>query len=262
VKIDLEGNVIWDKTYSFAQDTVAKSGTLASDGNYMVAGYTDPTSAGNYRFLLMKITPDGNLVWNQTYGGDGSQEAHSMTSASDGYIIVGDTQTSNANIHALVLKVDFNGTQLWAKTVGGKNADSPSCVTLSPGGGYLVSGFTFSWGAGNRDFWLFKISDSGQVSWSCTQGDKGYQESYAILPAGQNQYVMAGWTDPPDQPALIGRAQYDFYIVKINAPQNDNSFSISQLLGFGLLFSSAVVAALMLALKVQRKHRRSKTIGS
>jgi len=210
----------------------------------------------------MKITPDGNLVWNQTYGGDGSQEAHSMTSASDGYIIVGDTQTSNANIHALVLKVDFNGTQLWAKTVGGKNADSPSCVTLSPGGGYLVSGFTFSWGAGNRDFWLFKISDSGQVSWSCTQGDKGYQESYAILPAGQNQYVMAGWTDPPDQPALIGRAQYDFYIVKINAPQNDNSFSISQLLGFGLLFSSAVVAALMLALKVQRKHRRSKTIGS
>ena len=254
VKINLDGNVIWDNTYSFAQDTVAKSGILSPDGDYMVAGYTDPITAGNYRFLLMKITPDGNLVWNQTYGGDGSQEAHSMTSAPDGYVIVGDTQTSNANIHAWVLKVDFNGAQLWAETVGGKNADSPSFVTPASGGGYLVSGFTFSWGAGNRDFWLFKISDSGQVSWSCTQGNKGYQESYAILPAGQNQYIMAGWTDPPNQPALIGKHQYNWWIIKIDAPQNSDSFSILQLLAFGLLFSAAVLAALIIVLKARRKH--------
>ena len=219
VKIDGNGSVVWQKTYQFAEDSVVRAGVLTPDQDYMVAGYSDPRGEGNYSFLLMKIDSAGNLVWNQTYGVIGSQEAHSITLASDGYVIVGDTQIMGANIHAWVLKVNFDGKMMWSKTVGGKNADSPAYVTPSPGGGYLVTGFTFSWGAGNRDFWLFKISDSGQVLWSCTQGDAGYQEAYTVIPAGENQYVLAGWTDPPGQPALIGKAQYDFYIVKIAYPQ-------------------------------------------
>ena len=133
----------------------------------MVAGYTNPRGENNYDFLLMQIDPNGNMIWNETYGGTGSQEASAMTKASDGYVIVGDTQSPNSNIHAWVVKVDWNGTMLWAKTVGGKNADSPYCITPSEDGGYLVGGFTFSFGAVNRDFWLFKIDDSGQVTWSC-----------------------------------------------------------------------------------------------
>ena len=163
VKIDLQGNIIWNKIYGNATDTVARTGVLASDGAYMVAGFTDPRGESNYDFLLLKIDSGGNLMWNKTYGGTGSEEAHSMTKVSDGYVIVGDTQSAGTDIHALVIKVDFNGNVIWSETIGGKNADSPAYVTSSSDGGYLVAGFTFSFGAGNRDFWLFKISDSGQV---------------------------------------------------------------------------------------------------
>lgn len=194
-KLDLNGNVVWNKTYGTAQDTVARTGVLAPDGDYMVAGYTNPRGPNDYDFLLMKVDVSGNLVWNNTYEGTGSREAHSMAKASDGYVIVGDMQSSVTDIHAWAVKVDLNGTMLWAKTIGGKNADSPAYITPVQGG-YLVAGFTFSWGAGNRDFWLFKIDDSGQVLWSCTQGDAGFQEAYSVIEAGQNQYVMAGWTDP------------------------------------------------------------------
>ncbi len=38
---------------------------------------------------------------------------------------------------------------------------------------------------------LFKIIDSGQVLWSVTQGDAGYQEAYSVIETGKNQYVMA-----------------------------------------------------------------------
>ena len=133
----------------------------------MVAGYTNSRGDNNYDFLLMQIDPNGNMIWNKTYGETGSQEASAMTKAPDGYVIVGDTQSPDSNIHAWVVKVDWNGTMLWAKTVGGKNADSPYFITPSEDGGYLVGGFTFSFGAVNRDFWLFKIDDSGQVTWSC-----------------------------------------------------------------------------------------------
>lgn len=255
VKIDQNGNVIWNKTYSFATDTVAKTGSLAPDGDYMVAGFTDPRGPNNYSFLLMKIDPDGNLVWNQTYGTTGSQEAHAMTQAPDGYVIVGDTQKTGTDIHAWVVKVDFKGTLQWAETVGGNNADSPSCITPAQGGGYLIGGFTFSWGAGNRDFWLFKIDESGKILWSCTQGNAGYQEAYAVIQTDQNHYVMVGWTDPPGQPALIGKAKYDFYVVKLS-PQTGNKVSVLQVAVYVLTAVCILAVAWLLVLKIRSPHRK------
>jgi hypothetical protein len=154
-------------------------------------------------------------------------------------------------MHAWVIKVNFNGTLLWTKTVGGRNADSPSCITPSGDGGYLVGGFTFSFGAGNRDFWLFKISDSGNVIWSCTQGDAGYQEAYSVIPTSKNQCVMVGWTDPPGQPSLVGRARYMFYVVNINCPKDSLGSSSLKLVLFTALACDALLAILLILLLVR-----------
>jgi hypothetical protein len=258
VKIDTNGNIIWDKTFSFAADSVAKAGVQAPDGNYMVSGYADPRGQGDFSFLLMKIDSDGNVLWNQTYGATGSQEATAITEASDGFVIAGNTQAPDGNMHAWVIKVDLNGTLLWTTTAGGKNADSPSCIVLSGDGGYLVGGFTFSFGAGNRDFWLFKINDSGKVIWSCTQGDAGYQEAYSVIPTGNNQYVMVGWTDPPGQPALIGRARYMFYIVNINYPKASSVPTVLQ----GLLYSVIACDILLVILLLLAVLRRGSNVSA
>ncbi|HYA77451.1 MAG TPA: hypothetical protein VEF91_01920, partial [Verrucomicrobiae bacterium] len=97
---DANGNVIWNNTYGNATDTAATAGVLAPNGDYTVAGYTNPRGENNYDFLLMQIDPNGNMIWDETYGGTGSQEASAMIKASDGYVIVGDTQAPNSNIHA------------------------------------------------------------------------------------------------------------------------------------------------------------------
>ena len=254
VKIDAGGNLIWDRAFSFASDTVAKTGVLSPDGDYVVGGYTDSKAPNEYSFLLMKISPDGSLIWSQTYGEAGSQEATSMTEASDGYVIVGNTQAPGDNMHAWVVKIDSNGALQWAKTVGGKDADSPAYVTSSGDGGFLVSGFTFSFGAGNRDFWLFKIDAAGRVVWSCTQGDPAYQEAYSAIQSGKDSCVMVGWTDPPGQTALIGRARYMFYVVEVNIPKASRGFSSLQLALYGLAALDVLLAALLVMSRLQRKR--------
>ncbi len=264
VKLDANGNVVWNKTYGNATYTAATAGALAPDGNYMVAGYTNSRGDNNYDFLLMKIDPNGNMIWNKTYGQTGSQEASAMTKAPDGYVIVGDTQSPDSNIHAWVIKVDWNGTMLWAKTVGGKNADSPYFITSSEDGGYLVGGFTFSFGAVNRDFWLFKIDDSGQVAWSCIipKDGLGYQEAYGIIQTGKNQYVMVGWTDPPGQPALIGKARYMFYIVNLTYPQDTDWFSSLQFISYVGAAFAILLAVLLVVLKLRYKPNTNQTSKS
>lgn len=259
VKIGTDGNLVWSKTYDFAAETVATTGVLAPDGDYMVGGYADTRGINGYDFLLLKIDPNGNLIWNQTYGATGSQEATAMTESSDGYVMVGNTQSPGGNMHAWVVKVDLNGTLLWARTVGGRDADSPSYVAPSEYGGYLVAGFTFSFGAGNRDFWLFKITDSGQVLWSCTQGNAGFQEAYGVIQTGKNQYIMAGWTDPPGETNLIGKAKYMFYIVEIKYPVLNSVSLVLQFAFFATLTTCVLLAALIVVLRLHHKWNANKS---
>ncbi len=249
VKLDKSGNIVWSRTYGESVDSAARSGVLTKDGDYLAAGYSDSIGNGNYDFYLLKLSINGDIIWNNTYGGEGSQKAYSITKANDGYVVVGDIQLPNSATDAWVLKVDQAGNVLWNKSVGGKDSDSAAVVSMSEDGNYLVGGFTFSYGEGNRDNFLFKISDKGNVLWSCTQGDSGYQEAYQVLDAGKNQYIMVGWTDPLNEPSLIGKAQYDFYVVKIS-PQNTN-------LNLTILFIAICLLAAAVSITVWRLSKKN-----
>jgi hypothetical protein len=257
VRLDVSGNVVWNRTYGGSTNSAARSGVLTQEGDYLMAGYTDSKWDGNYDFYLLELNTNGDIVWNNTYGGEGTQKAYSITKAEDGYVVVGDIQLSNSATDAWVLKVNPAGNVLWNKSIGGKDADSAAYVSTSKDGGYLVAGFTFSFGAGNRDFWLFKISDSGEVLWSCTQGDKGFQEAYTVIEADYNAYVMVGWTDPIGQPALIGKATYDFSIVKLTASQNSSDLSTYQLTTYSAMAIAIplVTLALLIKWRVKGKNR-------
>ena len=256
VKLNVDGNVVWSRTYCGFTDSAARSGVLTQNGDYLLAGYIDSKGDGKYDFYLVDLNDRGDIVWNSTYGGEGSQKAYSITNAKGGYLVVGDTQLTNSATDAWVLRVDLKGNVLWNKSVGGKDADSAAYVTTSKDGEYLVAGFTFSFGAGNRDFWLFKISDSGKVLLSCTQGDKGFQEAYAVIQA-DNAYVMVGWTDPIGQPALIGKATYDFYIVKLDVSQNISVPSNSQLNNYVLVIIavSLIILAFLIMMRIKGKNK-------
>jgi hypothetical protein len=257
VKLDVSGNVVWSRTYDGSFDSAARSGVLTQNGDYLMAGYTDSKGDENYDFYLLDLNDRGDIVWNNTYGVEGSQKAYSIAKANDGYVIVGDIQLPNSATDAWVLKVDLQGKVLWNKSVGGKDADSAPYATTSKDGGYLVAGFTFSFGAGNRDFWLFKISDSGEVLWSCTKGDKGFQEAYSVIET-DNTYVMVGWTDPIGQPVLIGKATYDYSIVELDVSQNRSVLSNFQLTNYAAV-AIAVSLAILAFLFMRPAKGKNKT---
>lgn len=251
VRLDNSGSVVWNNVYNDGDvDCALRSAVANSDGSCIAAGYIDQGD-GNYDFYLQKIGADGSRVWNQTYGGSASEKAYSIAAAPDGYILAGDITTDNSPTDACIVRVNSDGTLVWTRSVGGSDADSASYITQAKDGGYLVCGFTFSYGEGNRDFWLFSISDEGNIGFSYTYGNSAYQEAYSVIDAGDGRYVMFGWTDPIGQPDMIGRATYDYYIVKLGAGSTGPS-----LLTIGL--SVAIFALLVTALALMIKLRRDK----
>ncbi len=253
VKLDGKGVVVWNNVYGGYVDAALRSAVVASDGGFITAGYVDE-GEGNYDFYLLKLADDGSRVWNHTYGGFDSEKAYSITRAQNGYVVVGDAASTATNTDAWVLKVDSQGAQVWSKTVGGNSADSAAYVTAAKSGGYLICGFTFSFGEGQRDFWLFNISEEGQVGFSCTFGNSAFQEAYAVIDAGAGEYVLVGWTDPLGQPELVGRATYDFYVVKLSQGEVASSFSTVTLVLTLVIFALlAVILVLLFRMRGNKK---------
>jgi hypothetical protein len=252
VKINEEGGIVWNKTYGWSMDDAGRSVAAAEDNCFMVAGYTNSTGYGDYDFLVLKIDAAGNMLWNRTYGGTQSDKAYAIAPAQEGYVIVGDTQSKGAgDSDAWTIKVDLNGNLLWDKTVGGEDFDQPTCVTASAHGGFLVGGFTFSFGNGERDFWLLKIDGSGNVLWSTTVGRSEFEEAYAVLETAENRFVMVGWTNS------IGAGYYDYYIVKISVENESNWLPLYALLTLAIVVVGILLAALFFLIKRRSKKRIS-----
>ncbi|MBT0160651.1 hypothetical protein G4O51_11795 [Candidatus Bathyarchaeota archaeon A05DMB-2] len=253
VKIDLNGNVAWNKNYGWSMDDAGRAIAQTEGNNFVVAGYTDSVGNGDYDFLMLKINAGGNIVWNKTYGGAQSDKAYAIVAASGGCVVAGDTRSKGAGDNdAWVIKVDLNGDLLWDRTVGGSGFDMPSRITCPSSGGYVLCGFTFSFGSGQRDFWLFKIDDLGSIQWSSTVGRSEYEEAYVVLETAENEFVMAGWTNS------LGMGHYDYYVVKIDVTNRDNILLTFLFFALVLVAVASVLAVSFFLIRRQVNRRISK----
>jgi hypothetical protein len=165
IKTDTNGNVQWAKTYGGTDLDMAYSVQQTSDGGYIVAGETWSFGAGWEDIFLIKTDADGNVEWAKTYGGTSYDYAHSVQQTSDGgYIVAGGTNTFGAGyLDIFLIKTDANGNISWAKTYGGASADWAYSVRQTSDGGYIVAGYTGSFGAGLWDIFLIKTDANGNI---------------------------------------------------------------------------------------------------
>ena len=248
VKVNLAGKVVWNRTFGGVTEEAARDIALMG-GNYFVAGYSNYKGGEDYDFLLMKLDVSGNMVWNKTYGGLQSDKTYAIAAVEGGLVVAGDTRSKGmGDSDAWIIKVDGDGNLGWEKTVGGVDFDMPTCIVASKYGGCLIGGFTFSFGNGKRDFWLFKLNDSGELLWSCTQGKSSYEEAYGLIEVSENEFVMAGWQNYAEG------GPYDYYVVEIS-PGSASGWGSNFPVGLWFVAVAVVLAVFVLAFWLLRKRK-------
>ncbi len=152
VVVDSEGKMLWNQTYGGTGTNVALSMVKTSDDGYALAGETNSFGAGNNEGWLVKTDSAGTMLWNQTYGGEGSGNIASVVQTSDGgYVLAGGTNSGGK--HVWLGKTDSAGVMQWNKTYGGTGSDAAFSV-VQTSNGYVLAGTTTSFGAGNSDYYL------------------------------------------------------------------------------------------------------------
>jgi hypothetical protein len=223
IRTDMNGDTLWTKSYGGSGNDEGISILQNKDGDYVVAGYTTGFGAGNGDMYLSKTDVNGALKWSKTFGGTGYDIAYSIEQISDGgYIIAGTTGSSGAGLNDICLmKTDSDGALLWANALGGVNQEFCFAAHQCTDGGYILSGYTKSFGASGEDAYLVKSNSAG-IS-GCNESNVSLFQSAAatIVHTPFSQVFSGGVTNTP--PSKTGRGGIEKVICSVVAIDENSS---------------------------------------
>jgi hypothetical protein len=155
--------------------------------------------------------------WARTYGGSELDNVFSFCLTSDGgSIITGMTMSFGVEeTDVWVLKLKSDGDIEWQKTYGGSNLDRASSIQQTDDGGYIIAGYTYSFGAGGGDIWILKLSSFGEIEWQRTYGGSLYDFAWSIQQTFDGGYILVG-----DTTSFKDRYYYPIWVIKLNSLGN------------------------------------------
>ncbi|MDH3216916.1 MAG: T9SS type A sorting domain-containing protein [Candidatus Krumholzibacteria bacterium] len=157
LRVDAFGDTLWSRTYGGSSGDWGRCVRLTSDGGFVVAGYTSSYGAGQSDMYLVKTDAGGDTLWTRTYGLNHYEYCNSVVEVNNGYTLVGHSESFGAFKDLYIVRTNLFGDTLWTKVIGGDSQDWGYDIESTADGGYIVAGYTNSYGASDNDAWLIKL---------------------------------------------------------------------------------------------------------
>ncbi len=163
--------------------------------------------------LVGCLTGEGMVVWEKCYDISKSEEGFFISTDGNRLIITGRAEDKNDS-DLFLLCIDGNGEVIFSKTFGGKGEDIGKAV-INLSDGYLVVGYTSSYGKGGTDTWLVKVDKNGTEIWNKTYGGDGYEKGMTLIRCDDG-YLIAGSTTSYSKDGST-----DAWLVKVDKNGNE-----------------------------------------
>jgi len=161
LKIDISGNIVWQKTIGGNNGDYATAIHATSDGNYILGGISGSNISGektensvcnSVDSWVLKLDVNGDIIWQKTIGGSSTEDFANVRETLDhGYIV---------------------GSMSYSDISGSKTENS----------------------RGDRDYWLVKLDSQGNIEQDKTVGGNGMDQLTDVIPAADGSFVAGGWS--------------------------------------------------------------------
>tara|TARA_B110000503_G_scaffold126152_1_gene194462 strand:+ start:136 stop:1446 length:1311 start_codon:yes stop_codon:yes gene_type:complete len=241
MKFSSEDQLLWNKTFGGSDDDRGVDIVATNDGGFAILGAASSSdlevsqNAGSHDFWILKITAEGTILWEKSFGFSGSDKGISLTNTADnGFLLAGvlDVSASGGQGNSKVtqkhsggdiwaLKLSSNGTLEWSKYFGGSFTDTPFGVVETSNNEYIIAAssdsedFNISNNKGTYDFWILKISSNGTLIWEQSFGGSEIDEPRAITATNDGNFMIVGDTRSSDIDVSINNGAADLWMIKI-----------------------------------------------
>jgi len=247
VKVDRHGKKVWDKTLGGDGNDQLFALTNTLDGGFLLAGSSESgrtgektdTLRGLTDYWAVKIDANGNKVWDETYGGTGSDDLRSVVVSPGGNFLLAGASDSEVGQEKTVgsrglrdywvVKIAANGTKIWDNRFGGSFDDLLTATAATADGGYLLVGGSDSFKDGDktqttfgfRDFWAVKINGSGNKVWDKAFGGTLDDQPFAVTPS-EGGFLLGGTSNSgaDGNKTEASRGVSDYWVVQVDANGN------------------------------------------
>jgi len=228
LRLDRSANILWEKAYGGNAHDFGRAVLQTPDGGFLVVADTQSFGAGSRDVWILRLAADGEVLWEKTYGGTGMEMPWAVApTGENGWVIASSTTSFGAgDADWWVLALDSAGTLLWNYTYGGAGEDRVRDLIPSGSGGYLLVGWSDSFGESfmgdiPRDAWVLELDSNGAIRWQKIynkpflyegQVVNGEDWAYGITRTADGQFAVCGDTDWLDD-----ERSTDVWIFKIAA---------------------------------------------
>lgn len=246
MKFSSDDNLLWQQTYGGTEDDRGFDIITTNDGGFALFGFSKSTdidvseNSGAQDFWLIKLTNDGSISWEQSYGFIGADTGNTLLQTSDnGFLITGvlDVTASNGQGNSKTtqrhsggdvwaIKINSSGNLEWSRYFGGSFTDTPFGIAETNNNEYIIAAssdsndFNISENKGSYDFWILKISNEGDLIWEKNFGGSEIDEPRGIISTNDGNFLIVGDTRSSDQDVTINNGGADLWILKISSDGN------------------------------------------
>ena len=196
VKTDADGGVEWTRVFEYA-DGFGAGADIAFDvqevstGGYVIAGYTQSIVWDGW---LIRTDELGVPMWDRTYASGFNSDV--LTSVREvpggGFVLGGLYATPFGDVDMALVRTDEAGEPIWTKRFGQTGTDDDGrCVRLMPDGGFVLAGYTSSFG-NSWDMYVVRTDADGETLWTDVHGGDSDDRAHAVA-VGNGAIVAAGW---------------------------------------------------------------------
>ena len=238
-------DILWEHSYGGKQAEYLFDLQATPDYGFILAGSSLSKRTGNKTeankgdldYWIWKMDAKGEMEWQKSFGGSGSDFLQSLKLTPDGGYILGGISVSGKDMDKKdearggndywIIKLNAKGNEEWQHTLGGEGQDDLLSVIPSRDGGYLVAGSSSSYlgkdktakHKGNMDYWIVKLDNKGKEQWQQSYGGEYADLLRSIEATADGGYILGGYSNSP-QSGDKSNVNYgeggDYWIVKID----------------------------------------------
>lgn len=245
IKIDVNGNLIWDKTIGGSDVDKLNDIVIDSEGSILLAGHSisdisglkSENSYGDNDFWVVKLDQNGGVVWDKTLGGSTIEWYPNINCMGNSVYVGGESYSGISGLKSedtfggsdlWLIKMDKDGNIVWDKTIGGNNFEGTGEILETNDYQLLLAFYSSSdisgyksenSNSGSTDYWIVSIDTNGNFLWDKTIGGNQTDVPYSIHEKADNNYILTGYSDSDisGDKDENSRGMEDYWIVEISS---------------------------------------------